>query len=118
MPVPVKGTSTITRMTKREMISFTARVTSEMAVQLRVEAKLRGITVDNLLAYYAHEGLAGAALSPDERDKLRRRHADVVDLHKRTDDGTCWECGAEHPCSTYSVLTEDPDEYELQKPMP
>lgn len=102
-------------MAGQEMTKLSTRVTPQMATQLQAEAKSRGITVDNLLAFYAHEGLARDALNPDEQDKLRHRHADVLDLHKRMDDGTCWECGADHPCSTYNVLTEDPDEYELRK---
>lgn len=95
-------------------VSLPVRMSAELAERLKAEAKGRRLAVDSLIAYYAKEGLERDDLKPDEIDKLRRRHSDVLDLHHNVD-GQCWACGETFPCATYLVLTEDPDEYELAK---
>lgn len=93
-------------MQRKDMPMFTTYLLPEDAEAL----KRSSLPAADVIAYHVHQGLAReAAGAPDEIAKMRWRMDDLLGMHVGVD-GECWQCGAPHPCDTYVVLTQDPED--------
>lgn len=97
-------------MQRKDMPVFTTHLLPADVEPLERSCHERGLSASDVIAYHVHQGLAReAAGAPDEIAKMRWRMDDLLGMHVGVD-GECWQCGAPHPCDTYVVLTQDPED--------